>query len=154
MKTLDVTLPSDTEIRMVRVFDAPRHLVRRAMSEPALIQRWLGGKRAEVVRVDNDLRVGGSYRYEFRNGDGSSFFFTGTYEEVSDERIVHTELFNGDPPAAIIENVMVERDGRTTMTMTMRLPDRAIRDMIVATGMSDGAGESYDELAALLPTLT
>lgn len=154
MKTLDVTLPSDTEILMVRVFDAPRRLVRRAMSEPALVQRWLGGKRAEVVRVENDLRVGGSYRHEFRARDGSSFFFTGTYEEVSDERIVHTELFNGAPPPAIIENVMVEHDGRTTMTVTMRLPDRAIRDMIVATGMSDGAGESYDELAALVTTLT
>ena len=154
MKTLDVTLPSDTEIRMVRVFDAPRHLVRRAMSEPALIRRWYGGKRAEMLRVENDLRVGGSYLHEFRNRDGTTFFFTGTYQEVSDERIVHSELFNGEPPPAIVENVLVEHDGRTTLTVTMRLPDRAIRDMIVATGMSDGAGESYDELAALLPTLT
>ena len=154
MSTFDVTLPSDTEILMVRTFDAPRHLVRRAMSEPELIKRWLGGKRTTVTRVDNDQRVGGSYRQEFLNPDGSTFFFTGTYSEVSDERIVHTELFNGEPPPAIIESTLLEKSGKTVLSVLSRFPSKEIRDMVVATGMSDGAGESYDALAALLPTLT
>ncbi len=153
MKTIDVTLPSDTEIKMVRVFDAPRHLVHRAMSEPALMAKWIGGKRAEVVKVENDLRVGGSYRQEYKTADGNTFFFIGTYSEVSDERTVHTELFNGEPPPAIVETMLAEAAGRTTMTIVMRFPDKAIRDMVVETGMADGAGESYDVLAELLATL-
>lgn len=153
MSTFDVTLPSDTEILMVRTFDAPRHLVRRALTEPELIKRWLGGKRTTVTHVENDLRVGGSYRQEFRNPDGSTFFFIGTYSEVTDERIVHSELFNGDPPPAIAESTLVEKHGKTVLSVRMRFPNQEIRDMVVATGMSDGAGESYDVLAALLPAL-
>ena len=153
LKTLEVTLPSDTEIKMVRAFDAPRRLVHRAMSEPALMARWIGGKHTEVVKIENDLRIGGAYRQEFKNGDGSTFFFIGTYSEVGEERVVHTELFNGEPPPAIVETTLVEVGGRTTMTVIMKFPDKAVRDMVVQTGMSEGAGKSYDVLAELLTAL-
>ena len=152
--TLSVRLVGDQEIHMTRVFDAPRRLVIHAMTTPALLKRWLGGVRGTLTDAQVDLRVGGQYRYEFANPDGSSFFFTGEYREISDDRVVFTQLFNGDPSTpAIVTTTYVEQAGKTTMTVVMHLPTKDVRDAIVATGMSDGAGESYDVLAELLATL-
>jgi uncharacterized protein YndB with AHSA1/START domain len=124
------------------------------MSQPALIKRWQGGKRAEVAACEVDFRVGGGYRTVFRLPDGSEFFFSGTYLEIGDGRVVHTELFNGEPPGSHVTITLVEQGGRTTMTAVMRFESQDIRDMVVATGMAEGAGESYDVLDELLTSMT
>lgn len=149
---VDIT-GSPTEIKMTRTFDAPRALVVKAMTTPELVKRWLGGKRAVVTDARHDLRVGGTYRHGFRTHDGYEFAFTGTYLEVSDERIVHTERFNDDPNEARIAMTLTEAAGVTTMTMVMAFPSREIRDAVVKTGMAEGAGESYDELEKLIGNL-
>ena len=79
MSTLTVTTDVPTDICMTRVFDAPRHLVRRAMTEPALIRRWLGNSRSPIIAADVDLRVGGRYRYVFQLPKGGQFAFVGKY---------------------------------------------------------------------------
>ncbi|MBL9036885.1 MAG: SRPBCC family protein [Archangium sp.] len=151
--TLDVSLDVPNEIRMTRTFNAPRRLVVKAMSTPELIKRWLGGVRAEVVSATVDLRVGGSYRYVFRRPDGVEFAFVGTYREVSDERVVHTEALEGQPGESLVTNTLVEHGEKTTLTVVMRFESQAIRDMVVGTGMAVGAGESYDALETLLASL-
>jgi uncharacterized protein YndB with AHSA1/START domain len=153
MSKLELSVDVPEEIKFVRSFDAPRALVIRAMSEPDLIKRWHGGKRSTVVSCEVDYRVGGTYKTVFRSGK-HEFFFTGVYQEISDERVVHTEMFNGDPPGALVTLTLVERDGKTTMTAIMRFESQAVRDQVVATGMANGAGESYDELDALLDSMT
>jgi uncharacterized protein YndB with AHSA1/START domain len=153
MSDLKVTTEGPNEIHMTRTFDAPRKLVLRAMSSPELIRRWLGGVRATMSVVEVDLRVGGTYRYVFRRPDGGEFSFSGVYREVSDERIVHTERFDDDPNEALVTTTYVEHAGKTTMHLVMRFPSQAVRDAVVATGMSTGAGESYDALAKLLASL-
>lgn len=152
MSKLQVDIESaPTEIRLTRVFAAPRHLVIKAMTTPELITKWLGGKRAIVTEAHHDLRPGGTYRHGFRTHDGYEFFFEGTYLEVSDARIVHTERFNGDPNAeARVTVVLDEANGHTTLRMTIAFPSKEIRDSVVKTGMAEGAGESYDELEKLL----
>lgn len=153
MSKLKVTADVPTEIHMIRTFDAPRRLVIKAMTEPELIKRWHGGVRATVVSAEADLRVGGTYRNVFRVPDGYEFSFSGVYREISDERIVFTEQFNDQPEGAVITATYVEHDGKTTMTMVMSFPTQALRDQVLATGMADGAGESYDELDKLLAGL-
>lgn len=153
MSKLHVSTEVPTEIHMTRTFDAPRRLVLKAMSDPALIKRWLGGVRAKVAAAEVDLRVGGSYKYVFDLPDGSSFFFTGVFREVGDDRIVHSELFNGEPPGSVVTTTFVEHGGRTTVKWVIAFESQEIRDMVVSTGMSDGAGESYDELEKLLASL-
>ena len=150
MSKLSVSTDVPTEIHLTRLFDAPRHLVHRAMSEPALIRQWLGGVRARVASAEVDLRVGGSYRYVFALPDGSSFFFTGIFREVGDERIVHSELFNGEPPGSVVTTTFVEQSGKTTVKWVIAFESQEIRDRVLSTGMADGAGESYDELEQLL----
>ncbi len=152
-KKLTVSMTDPNEIQMTRTFDAPRKLVIRAMTTPELVKRWLGGKRTTVTAVEIDLRVGGAYRYAFRNPDGSEFFFVGEYKALGDDRVEFTQLFNGDPPPALVTTTYAESAGKTTMTVTMRLPSQEIRDMIAATGMADGAGESYDALEELMASL-
>lgn len=144
---------SPTEIRFTRVFNAPKRLVKKAMTEPELIKKWSGGKRAIVTEATHDVRVGGSYKTAYKTHDGYEFFFTGEYLEVSDDKIVHTECFNGDPNGSTVTITMKEEAGVTTVYMIMAFPSQEIRDMVVKTGMADGAGESYDELDTLLANL-
>jgi uncharacterized protein YndB with AHSA1/START domain len=153
--SLTVTTPSDEEVSMTRTFDAPRNLVYDAWTKPDLIRRWLGREGDELIICDVDLRVGGSYRFGWREmGMG------GVYREVvPNERIVVTEIF--DPPyyevmggEAVTTTTFEERAGKTTLTSTTRYRSREARDGAVATGMAEGAGESYDRLEALLASLT
>ncbi len=148
--TLKMIEGAPNEIVMERVFDAPRALVLRAMREPELIKRWSGGKRAVVTEADNDLRVGGRYRTAYRTHDGFAFAFSGTYREVSDERVVHTEAMEGTPGEAVVTTTFTEANGKTTMRIVMAFPDAATRDYVASTGMAEGAGESYDVLEGLL----
>ena len=95
-----VTLPTDTQILITREFDAPRHLVYRATTDPELVKRWWSGHRGEVTSAEIDLRVGGRWRYVMVANAGFEVAFHGTYREiVPDERIVSTELFEGAPGA-------------------------------------------------------
>jgi uncharacterized protein YndB with AHSA1/START domain len=149
--TLKVTTPSDREIVMTRVFDAPRRLVYAAFTKPELIQRWLGPHGFTLPVCEVDLRVGGKYRYVSEAPDGSRLGWGGTFREIApEERIVHTEAFDDYPGEALITTVWTESSGKTTMTLTMLVESKEIRDAIIATGMEHGAAESYDRLNDLL----
>lgn len=153
MTKLQVNIDVPSEITLTRTFSAPRRLVFRAMTEPALLAKWMGNSYSPIVSVDVDLRVGGGYRHVYRNRDGSEFAFSGVYREVGDGRIVHTERFNDMPDESLVTTTLVEHAGVTTMTAVMRFSSQAIRDMVIATGMERGAAESYDNLEALVASL-
>lgn len=148
--TLEVVIDVPTEIKMVRTFDAPRRLVIQAMTTPDLMKRWMGGKRAIVTGAEVDFRVGGKYRHAYRTHDGFEFAFVGTFLEIAEDRIVMTESFEGQPGEARLTTTYVERNGKTTMTVVMSFPTREARDAVLETGMTTGAGESYDELNKLV----
>ena len=154
-RTVVITLPSDTEITITSVFDAPARLVWDAHTKPELIQRWLLGPDGwEMPICEVDLRVGGQWRYGWALPDGSSAFeMHGEYSEVTPHsRIVHTEHFEDNPPA-VVTSTFTEADGLTTLAVTMKLPSEEVRDAVLATGMSDGAGRSYERLGEFLATL-
>ena len=79
-----VTLPSDREVQITRSFRAPRTLVYRAYTEPDLVRRWMGGYPGWTMPVcDMDVRVGGKYRWRWRqDADGTEFGFQGTFREL------------------------------------------------------------------------
>ena len=98
--TAVLTLPSDTEILMVREFDAPRELVFKAYTTPELVKRWWAGKRGNVTVAEIDLRVGGQWRYVMVADAGFEVAFHGEYHEiVPNEKLVNTEIFEGAPEA-------------------------------------------------------
>ncbi len=155
MSNLKVTTPSDREIATSRTFDAPRQLVWHAHTKPELVKRWLLGPPGwsmPVCRID--LRVGGSYRYEWRRDtDGSTMAMGGVYREiVAPERIVSTERFD-DPwyeGEAVGTLVLTERAGKTTVSTTVLYASKATRDAVLKSGMTGGVEQSYDRLAELL----
>jgi uncharacterized protein YndB with AHSA1/START domain len=152
--TLKVTTPSDLEIAMTRVFNAPRRLVYDALTRPELVKQWLLGPPGWTMPVcEIDLRVGGMFRYVWRHADGREMGIGGVFREiVPQERIVHTELFDEAWYAgeALVTNVLVEQGGKTTLTLTSRFESRETRDGVLKSGMERGVAVSYERLDKLL----
>ncbi len=153
-----ITTPSDREIAMTRVFDAPRRLVFDAFTKPELVKQWLLGPPGWTMPVcEIDLRVGGAYRYVWRReNNGKEMGMGGIYREiVPQERLVCTELFDEAWYAgeSLITTTLVEQGGRTTMTSTMLYVSQEVRDGVLKSGMESGVAASYDRLAELLAPL-
>ena len=152
--TLTVTTPTDREIVLTRVFDAPAHLVYRAFTDPELLKRWFGPHGWSLTVCEVDLRVGGAWRYVLKGPDGTTMGMGGVYQEiVPGRRTVHTESFDDYPGDSVVTTVLTEHDGKTTLTATVRYESKEVRDAVVESGMEHGAAETYDRLAELLPTL-
>ena len=152
---LEIGTPSDREIRMTRVFDAPRELVFDAHTKPELVKRWLLGPDGWSMPVcEIDLRVGGAYRWVWRrDSNGTEMGMSGVYREiVRPERIVSTEKFDDAwyPGEAVNTLVLIERGGKTTLMQTGLYESREARDSVLKSGMEKGVAVSYDRLAKLL----
>ena len=151
-----VTTPSDQEIRMTRLFDAPRHLVFEAMTKPEHMKQWWGrlGEGYSVPVCEIDLRPGGAWRFVNRHPKGEVVFY-GEYREVTPpSRLVFTEIFEQFPDSvSVVTAEFTDERGKTRLTATVRYPSLEVRDMVLASGMAHGAGISYDRLEDLLAAL-
>jgi uncharacterized protein YndB with AHSA1/START domain len=151
-----VTTPSDQEIRMTRLFDAPRHLVFEAMTKPEHVKRWWGrlGEGYSVPVCEIDLRPGGAWRFVNRHPKGEVVFY-GEYREITPpSRLVFTEIFEQFPDSvSVVTADFTDKGGKTRLTATVRYPSLEVRDMVLASGMARGAGISYDRLEDLVAEL-
>jgi uncharacterized protein YndB with AHSA1/START domain len=146
------TRPSDREVVMTKVFDAPRELVWKAYTDARLIPRWWG-PRYLTTRIDKmDVKPGGAWRFVSRGPDGKEFGFHGVYREiVKPERLSWTFEFEGVPGHVSVDTVTFEElDGRTKVTVTSLFQTKADCDGMVASGMESGATEGTERLAELL----
>jgi uncharacterized protein YndB with AHSA1/START domain len=155
---LKLTTQGDREIVMTRALDAPRRLVFDAFTKPELVKHWLLGPPGWSMPIcEIDLRVGGVYRYVWRrDSDGSEMGMGGVYREiVAPERLVATEKFDQAwyPGEAVGTTVLVEQDGKTTITQTVLYQSREARDAVLKSGMERGVAASYDRLAELVASL-
>jgi uncharacterized protein YndB with AHSA1/START domain len=151
-----VTMPSDQEVRLTRLFDAPRKLVFEAMTKPEHVKRWWGqlGEGYSVPVCEIDLRLGGAWRFVNRHPKGEAVFY-GEYREIKPpSRIVFTEIFEPFPDSvSVVTAELTEENGKTRLTATVRYPSLEVRDMVLGTGMARGAGISYDRLEDLVAEL-
>jgi len=161
---LEVTTPTDRDIRIVRAFNAPRDLIFDCYTKPELVSRWLLGPPGWSMPIcEVDLRVGGRYRYVWRNGaTGAEFGSVGEHREIAAPiRLVTTErmvLTAAPPPteptdgpdASLNTMELSESGGLTTLTLTMRYPSKEVRDLVAQTGMADGVGMSFARLDEVL----
>jgi uncharacterized protein YndB with AHSA1/START domain len=151
-KGTQTTIVDDIHVKITRAFEAPRHLLWRAHTEPELMKRWLLGPDGWVMTIcENDLVVGGSYRNAWAPEDparGEPFGFEGENLVIDPERrMVSTERMTGlDAPGTVNDLTFEEADGVTLMTLYITYTDAAQRDMILATGMTDGMETSYQRL--------
>jgi uncharacterized protein YndB with AHSA1/START domain len=150
-----VTTPSDREIRVERVFDAPRDVVWRAMTDPALVAQWWGRGNKLVIERD-EIERGGHWRYVEHSAEGVHGF-EGRYREVvPPERIVRTFEWDGMPGHVMVETMTLEDlgDGRTRLVSVSLFHTTMERDGMLGSGMEGGMNESYAALDRLLATLT
>src|SRR5688572_28259174 len=151
-----VSLPSDTEIQMSRLFDAPRRLVFEAMTQPEHVKEWWGrlGDGYSVPVCEIDFRVGGAWRFVNRHPQGEAAFY-GEYREIDPPgRVVFTEIFEAFPDAvSVVTAELKEEGGKTRLIATVRYPSVEVRDMVLGTGMANGASISYDRLEDLVAEL-
>ena len=146
-----VTLPTDTEIQVVRLFDAPAQALFDAWTTPDLVKRWWGYETSRWIQCDVDLRIGGRWRFVIED-DGMEVAFRGEFKEISPPHLlVNTELYEGvpgatDDDAALVTTTFDEVDGVTTMTQVSRFARKEHRDAAIASGMESGMQVSLDRL--------
>ncbi|PZU39351.1 MAG: ATPase [Microbacterium sp.] len=149
-------LLDDTHVRITRLIEGPRELVWRAHTEPELMTQWLlgpDGWRMSVCEVDPT--VGGRYRYVWEpvgDTEGQEFGFDGeTVLSEPPRRAVTTEHMTGTDFASTLNDMTLdEEDGATLISIVIEYPDRETRDMVLATGMTDGMEASYARLEGVL----
>jgi uncharacterized protein YndB with AHSA1/START domain len=147
--------PTDRELVITRVLDAPRRLVFEAWTNPQHLPHWLLGPPGWTMPVcEIDLRPGGAYCFGWRHADGNEMEIRGVYREVAPpERLVCTESWGGDWPETLNTLELTEEDGKTTLTCRILYPSAEARDAVLKTGMKQGVSLSYDRLAEYLQTL-
>jgi len=145
--------PGRQDVVFKKVFDAPRDIVFRALTDPDLVPRYWGPARYETIVDVMEPREGGRWRYVQRGPEGE-FAFHGVYHEVTPERIVQTSEFEGAPGVPALEwATLEEHDGKTFYVAVSLAPSVEIRDAVVASGMESGARELYDRLDELIEGL-
>jgi uncharacterized protein YndB with AHSA1/START domain len=149
------TTPSDREIVMTRVFDAPRKLVWEAWTRTEHVPHWMLGPAGWSMPVcEIDLRPGGEWHFVWRHADGREMAMNGVYREVvPPERLVSTESWGGDWPETVNTLILTEQEGRTLVTLTVLYPSKEARDAALSTGMKNGLAASMDLLATHLESL-
>jgi uncharacterized protein YndB with AHSA1/START domain len=147
-----ITTPTDREIHIERVFDAPRDRVFAVYTDPALIPEWWGPRGTTAIVDRMDVRPGGSWRFVMRDEDGSETAFRGTYREISPpERIVQTFEWEGMPGHVSVETATFEDLGdRTKVTTTSLFHTPEERDGMLQSGMERGLNETYSRLDEVL----
>lgn len=152
-----VTLPSDTEIMLMRTFQAPRQLVFEVHSTPEHIRKWWGCGGSTMSVCEMDFRVGGAWHFVLQTPDGSEHPFKGIYQEIREpERLAYTFIYDvegiRDFPA--LETLTFEEhEGRTTLTAVIKHRTPEARDGHLQSGFKQGSAESFNRLDEYLQSL-
>ena len=156
MNDLKIEAEGDRSIRMTRTFHAPRTAVYAAWTQPELVRRWLLGPGNDwsMPICDIDLRVGGEYRYVWRNAaNGAEMGMGGEFVEIDPPaRIIATERFDESwyPGSAFVSTEFAEAAGETTLTQRVTYDSADARDGVLRSPMESGVGAGYDRLEVLL----
>ncbi|MFT3923342.1 MAG: SRPBCC family protein [Myxococcales bacterium] len=149
-----LSTPGDREIRIERVFNAPRERVWKAMTTPELVAQWWGrGNKLVIERMD--VVRGGHWRFVEHAPDGVHGF-EGRYREVTPpERVVQTFSWDGMPGHVLVETITLEDlgDGRTKIVTVSLFHTTEERDGMLQAGMEGGLTQSYEALDRLLARL-
>jgi uncharacterized protein YndB with AHSA1/START domain len=151
-KKAAVSRPSDREIRVERIFEAPRERVWAAFTDPEAVPQWWGPRKYTAVVEEMDVRPGGVWRVTHRGPDGEEHRFRGVYREVTPpERLVQTFEWEGMPGHVSVETATLEDLGERTKLVSVTIFHTGEeRDSMLESGMEEGMNESYERLDELL----
>ena len=156
-KTTITAEPGKQELFVTREFDAPRHLVFQAHTDPQLFAQWIGPRDLNTNLETFEPVSGGRWRFIQKDQEGNEFGFHGVFHEVSPERIIQTFEFEGLPESGhvILETMRLEDlpDGRTRLTTQSIVQSVSDRDGMIQSGMEYGLNEGYEQLDEILETM-
>ncbi|MGB7282474.1 MAG: SRPBCC family protein [Candidatus Acidiferrum sp.] len=154
-ETLKITTPTDREILITRVFNAPRRLVFEAWTNPEYVPHWMLGPEGWTMPVcEIDFRPGGSWHFIWRHSKGEQMEMRGVYREINPpERVTYTESWGGDWPETLDTLALSEESGKTTASLTLLYPSKEARDKGLKSGMEEGMKPTFDRLEKLLPSM-
>jgi uncharacterized protein YndB with AHSA1/START domain len=142
-----VTMPSEREIVIERVFDAPRTLVFEAWTKAEHVAHWWDPSGAPLAECEIDLRPNGAFRFVNAGPNGAKYLFTGFYREITPpERLIMggpSSMSNGESACTL---VFSEQDGKTTLTMTFRCESKADRDALLQMRVDEGTAQTLENL--------
>jgi uncharacterized protein YndB with AHSA1/START domain len=149
-----LTLPSDREIVLTRVFKAPARTLFEVWTKPEHVRKWYGVRSTTVTVCDIDLRVGGAWRWVVTR-PGLEVAFSGVFREIDPpRRLQRTEVFEAMPGSeSLVTLSFDEKDGRTTLTINMLFKSKQDRDGCLQSGMELGVKECFQKIDELLATL-
>jgi uncharacterized protein YndB with AHSA1/START domain len=150
----NVTTPAPDEIRITRVFDAPRELVWKAWTTPAMLVQWFGCAAFSTISAEADVREGGNWRVIMRNPDGEDIPSYGSYTAV--QPIGHLAFTHQWEKAPVDVN---PAHHRTLVTVELHAEGNTTRMEFRQTGLvSEASRDSHiggwcDSMDALAITL-
>jgi uncharacterized protein YndB with AHSA1/START domain len=145
---------SEREVVVTRTFNGPARIVFEAWTKPELLKQWWAPKSMGVplLSCEADVRVGGTYRFVFGQGDSQPVEFFGRYIEViPHSRLVWTNEEGGDG-GPVTTVTFEEKDGKTLLVMHELYPSKEALDA-AGTGMADATHETFEQLDELLVSL-
>jgi uncharacterized protein YndB with AHSA1/START domain len=157
-KQLKTNVSIDTEklqIHVSREFDAPREMVFKAHTDPALMAQWWGPRKYTIFVKKMDARPGGQWHMTHRGPDGDDHEFYGEYiEVVPPSKIVWTFTWGGAPEDVSVETATFEDlGGRTRITSVSQYKTLEALQGMAQSGMEEGMIETYGRLDDLLRRL-
>ena len=149
-KDLQARILGECEIEFLRDFAAPRALVWSALTDPALVRRWLWADHIPMTTCEMDVRVGGHYRWVWTRPDGSEMDMGGRFLRIeAPETLVTTELFDEDwtgGETEVTQTLAELAPRQTRLRILIRYADEAARDRAFASPMGEGMAQAYDRL--------
>ena len=152
---LQLTNPTPTSTRVLRSFDAPRHLIWRAHTEAELLRRWMTGPPTHSLKECSlDPRVGGKGRFVWKGPEFEMGMDLVLLEVEEPTRMVHTEEYEGWPEGKCTATSIFAEDGAgTTLTVELQYQSQEARDAAMQPGFAEGYEASFAQLDALIPEL-
>jgi uncharacterized protein YndB with AHSA1/START domain len=152
--TLRLAMTGTSDITFTRSFAAPPALLWRALTDPAIVPRWLWANDYPMVECAMDLRVGGTYRWAWRTAPDRLMAVSGRFLIIeAPTRLIHTELFDEDwtgGETTVTQSLTETAPGQTLLTMVVHYSTPAARAAAAATPMAEGMEEGYVKLDILL----
>jgi len=147
--------PTDDEVIITRMVDAPRPLVWEMWTKPEHITKWMLGPDGWSMTVcENDLRPGGTWKYTWRRTEGTEMTITGTNKEIDPpSQLVSTESWGPDWPETINTLRLTDMGGKTKIEQIIKYQSKEIRDSALKTGMKDGVIATYNRLETYLGSM-
>jgi uncharacterized protein YndB with AHSA1/START domain len=146
-----VTTPTDREIVMTRLFDAPRSVVFDAWTKAEHVAHWWDPSGVPLSVCEIDLRPNGAFRWVNRGPNGVEYPFTGTYREImAPERLVFTARTFQSSPESVATLIFSEDGGKTKLTMTIECQSIEDRDALLQMRVDAGTARTLENLADYL----